>query len=786
MEKQLIKILSLVLLFTFSIGISAYSIPAETETVLLAENLIGEPYKQGGNAPEEGFDSAGFIQYIFREGENLFLPQSPSKLWKLGEPIERNEIQPGDVLFFTGSKNLIPAIYKGDDTIIVVSTSEGVVKRNIEEDSYWKDRYKGARCYTDIANELNPVAVKAMELVGSPYELGGNEPNGFDHSGFVQYVFSEVYELDFPRLSAEQWWIGMEVDTADIESGDVLFFQGSSARLPGICIDNGIFVIVTTNGVAVVDLETSDYWKSRLLGVRRFTKDIIEESIVNNPIVERAMDLRGTPYNPKGKSPSEGFNTTNFARYVFKDVFDIRLSVFSDRIYEIGESISKEDLQAGDLVFFQGSSVIPGIYKGNGIFIVQTTEGVAERDMESEYWSGIYIGAKRLSETDIHNLQPENYMEHENPVIREAMKYIGTPYLMGGETIDGLDCSYLVQTVFRESKNIYLPRITYKQCEVGETIDYKNKRPGDVIYFSGKWEQDGKTHHAAIYLGNNYVIHASGDEGIVTISYLGQHLLDRYLMTKRFDSLSLELDSKIVEEAYELLGIPYLKGGNTKEGFDYSGFLQYVMKVGLDIDLPRYSFQQWALGDKIKREDLEIGDALFFKGSNNVLLPGLYIGNDQFIVVTKFEGVAIRDLNISDSYWSQRYVGARRYEKIENNHPAVIMAKEYIDDSFEDYTTAQFVQKVFSEAPDVHLQLPSTAYEQWNLGQAILPDAVEEGDLVFFRSDLSEDIPSMTGIYAGEGSFIILTSTGVKERNLRYDEYWNERYVGARRYKAEN
>jgi len=65
----------------------------------------------------------------------------------------------------------------------------------------------------------------------------------------------------------------------------------------------------------------------------------------------------------------------------------------------------------------------------------------------------------------------------------------------------------------------------------------------------------------------------------------------------------------------------------------------------------------------IKREDLNIGDVLFFQGSE-VLLPGLYIGNGQFIIVTKFEGAAIRDLNISDSYWTPRYVGARRYEKI--------------------------------------------------------------------------------------------------------------------------
>ncbi|WP_312699195.1 C40 family peptidase [Sedimentibacter sp.] len=382
----------------------------------------------------------------------------------------------------------------------------------------------------------------------------------------------------------------------------------------------------------------------------------------SDPIVTKALDLLGTPYNYDGKTPDEGFNTTSFVRYVFKDVLGIELSAFSDRIYEIGESVSKEELQAGDLVFFRGSGLIPGIYKGNDMFIVQTTEGVAERNMESEYWADIYAGAKRLTETDIYYLRPENYKEHENSAIREAMNYIGTPYLLGGETVDGFDCSYLVQTVFRDAKNIYLPRITYKQCEAGETISYENRRPGDVVYFSKKEQSEGIS-HAAIYLGNNYIIHASGDEGMTTISYLGQSLQDRFKVVKRFDSLSLRMDDRVVEEAYKTLGIPYSAGGNTIEGFDYSGFIQYVMKAALDIDLPRYSSQQWALGAEIKTENLNIGDVLFFRGSE-VLLPGLYIGNGQFIIVTKYEGVAIRDLNISDSYWAPHYVGARRYEKI--------------------------------------------------------------------------------------------------------------------------
>lgn len=125
-----LNVIWLILLILLTVTSPSYGYNNETEiqTVLLAESLIGKPFKQGGNTPEEGFNSTGFIQYIFREGENIVLPGSPSQLSKLGKPIERSEIQPGDVLFFTGSKNIIPAIYKGDDIIIVVATNEGESK----------------------------------------------------------------------------------------------------------------------------------------------------------------------------------------------------------------------------------------------------------------------------------------------------------------------------------------------------------------------------------------------------------------------------------------------------------------------------------------------------------------------------------------------------------------------------------------------------------------------------------------------------------------------------------
>jgi peptidoglycan DL-endopeptidase CwlO len=115
--------------------------------------------------------------------------------------------------------------------------------------------------------------------------------------------------------------------------------------------------------------------------------------------------------------------------------------------------------------------------------------------------------------------------------------------------------------------------------------------------------------------------------------------------------------SEIIKNAQSLLGVPYLFGGTTRKGFDCSGFVQYVYK-GSGISLPRDSFSQFKVGNAVKKDELQPGDLVFFttysKGASHV---GIYIGGGQFIHAAD-SGVQITSL--SNSYYSARYVGARR------------------------------------------------------------------------------------------------------------------------------
>ena len=84
---------------------------------------------------------------------------------------------------------------------------------------------------------------------------------------------------------------------------------------------------------------------------------------------------------------------------------------------------------------------------------------------------------------------------------------------------------------------------------------------------------------------------------------------------------------EIAEYAKSFIGIPYVYGGTTPEGFDCSGFVRYVFE-NFGIQLPRTTYEQLEAGASIDPSELEIGDLVFFRGGDHV---GIYVGDGQYI-----------------------------------------------------------------------------------------------------------------------------------------------------------
>nr|MBA3787586.1 C40 family peptidase [Actinomycetota bacterium] len=107
--------------------------------------------------------------------------------------------------------------------------------------------------------------------------------------------------------------------------------------------------------------------------------------------------------------------------------------------------------------------------------------------------------------------------------------------------------------------------------------------------------------------------------------------------------------------AMQYLGVPYRWGGADPSGFDCSGFLMYVYsKVG--VSLPHNAAMQYGLGSPVSKDQLQPGDLVFFNGLGH---NGMYIGGGSFIHAPH-SGDVVKISNLSDSWYAQTWVGARR------------------------------------------------------------------------------------------------------------------------------
>ncbi len=118
----------------------------------------------------------------------------------------------------------------------------------------------------------------------------------------------------------------------------------------------------------------------------------------------------------------------------------------------------------------------------------------------------------------------------QSKMMREISRYMGVPYVYGGETTSGLDCSGYTMLVYNNSAGKKLPRTSEDQIKIGKEVSFEDLKFGDLVFFN---TTGNSASHVGIYLGDDLFAHASVTLGVTISSLQSSYFKKRYEGARR-------------------------------------------------------------------------------------------------------------------------------------------------------------------------------------------------------------------------------------------------------------
>ncbi|KAA0561237.1 peptidoglycan hydrolase [Bacillus sp. CH30_1T] len=432
-----------------------------------AKSLIGKAtYERYVYNPPHQFGCSGFIYYAFKQNGIDLATRDTNVQAQLGEYVPKDQLQKGDIVFFDSNPNdndpvTHNGIYIGDNKIIHMADEENdILISDLDGKEYYQKNYKTARrvlpsfMFDQAASSTGEKVVEIAEGLigkasyGTPYN---EETLTFNGAGMTYYSFKQVGIDLKSKTASEQSKLGEPVKRQDLQKGDLVFLSNNSSN--GKIVHVGVYAgndqIVHAAGSQSgikKSVILNGYYDEHYVTARRVidvkaadTEDQPETTEPEAPSVPQEKPETETDVQPEEKpentedkpAPAQdkgtevsslaedlmgkaqygysydestmSFNSAGLAYYVFKqNGIDLQDKTAAGQATK-GQSVSKSQLEKGDLVFFSNSSsngkiVNTAIYVGNNEVIMSAGKsvGVVKRNLDRSWYQENYVTARRI------------------------------------------------------------------------------------------------------------------------------------------------------------------------------------------------------------------------------------------------------------------------------------------------------------------------------------------------------------------------------------------------------
>lgn len=151
-------------------------------------------------------------------------------------------------------------------------------------------------------------------------------------------------------------------------------------------------------------------------------------------------------------------------------------------------------------------------------FVVSRKRNLVKEPFQSTMTESGKVLLSMGSEVNFETTAPTRGRDLSESIVNCAKEFLNVPYLWGGKSFFGIDCSGFTQIIYK-IHGIKIPRDAYQQAEIGDALTFiEEAKPGDLAFFENK---DGRIHHVGIILADQKIIHAHGKVRIDSLDSTG-------------------------------------------------------------------------------------------------------------------------------------------------------------------------------------------------------------------------------------------------------------------------